>query len=184
MKLRLNKKVIYIEESVIIVLFVCLLSQIARDYLANYYICFLFITFHELSHITVAVIFGSSVKKINISLCGLSVNLDNNFYGIKAVLVYLIGPVSNILLATLFSNVDIIFEINLVPIKPLDGYNILKQIVSKKILKTISNVTEFVLACIGVILIVKYCNISLIILLIYIKQENLNTAKQLEFKDI
>jgi len=184
MKLRVNEKAIYIEEGVIIVLFVCLFSKIARAYLANYYLCFLFITFHELSHIAIAALFGSSIKRINIRLSGLSVNLEKNFQRIKALLVYFAGPISNIILAILFRNIKIVFEINiclalinLVPIKPLDGYNIFKQIIGKKALKTISKISEFILIVIGLLLIAKYCNISLIILLLYIKLENLNAAK-------
>jgi len=184
MKLKVNEKVIYIEESVIIVLFVCLLSKIAREYLANYYLCFLFIVFHELSHITVALFFGSSVKKINIKLCGLSVNLEKKFKGRKAILVYLAGPIANIILAILFKNIKIVFEINiclalinLIPIKPLDGYNILREIFSKKFLKFVANISEIILTFLGIILIFKYCNISLIMLLLYIKLTTLNSAK-------
>ena len=191
MRLRLNEKVICIEESAVIVLFVCLLSKIAREYLSNYYLCFLFITFHELSHITIAVLFGGSVKRVNIRISGLSVNILKNFSGIRAVLVYLAGPLSNIILAMLFRNIDIIFEINmclalinLVPIKPLDGYNILNVIldiiISRKtknmVLKIVSIIAEIMLIFLSVLLIVKYCNISLIILLLYIKIINLKSA--------
>ena len=113
MRLRLNEKVICIEESAVIVLFVCLLSKIAREYLGNYYICFLFITFHELSHITIAALFGNGVKRINIRLCGLNASLDKSFNGIKALLVYIAGPISNLILAMLFRNIKIVFEINI-----------------------------------------------------------------------
>lgn len=184
MRIRVKDKVICIEESVIIVLFVCLFSKIAREYLESYYLCFLFITFHELSHITVAALFGSSVKKINIRLCGLSVNLEKNFFGLKAVIVYLAGPISNIILTMLFKNISIISEINMclavinfVPIKPLDGYNVLKEIIKKTTLKNVSNISEIILIILGTILAVKYCNISLILLLLYIKMEKLNPAK-------
>ena len=184
MKIKLNEKIIYIEESVVVVLFVCLLSKIAREYLANYYICFLFITFHELSHITIATLLGNNIKRINVRVCGLSVSLEKNFCGIKAILVYLVGPISNIVLAFLFKNIDIIFEINmclalinLVPIKPLDGFNILKVLVSNKVLKVVTNISEIILTFCGIILIAKYCNISLILLLLYIKLINLNSAR-------
>lgn len=184
MRLRLKGNVIFIEESAIIVLFVCLLSKIAREYLSNYYLCFLFIAFHELSHIVVAALFGSSIKRINIRLSGLSVNLEKTFYGKKAVLIYIAGPLSNIILANLFRNINIIFEINvclalinLVPIKPLDGYNILKEIVRKKTVQILANISEILLIFLGLFLTVKYCNISLIILLLYIKLINLDPAK-------
>lgn len=189
MKFKLNEKTIYIEESVIIVLFVCLFSKIARDYLSNYYICYLFITFHELSHVAIAALFGSGVKKINIRVCGLSINLTNRFYGIKALLVYLAGPMSNLLLAAIFYNLPIVFEINIclaliniIPIKPLDGFNILNVFVSKKIKKIISYIAELMLLVLGIVIFIKFCNISLIFLLIYIKLEKLNTAKYVQFR--
>jgi len=192
MRLKVKEKIIYIEESVIIVLFVCLLSNIARKYLESYYLCYLFITFHELSHILIASLLGFNLIGIHIRISGLSANLENNYFGFKALLIYLAGPLSNILLATMFSNIKIIFEINLalalinlIPIKPLDGYNILAEIleycmnkkVKKSVLKIVSIIIEICLIVISILLFVKYCNISLIILLIYIKLENLNAAK-------
>lgn len=192
MRLKLKEKIVYIEESVIILLFVCLFSKIARNYLENYYICFLFIAFHEFAHVFAAAVFGYSLREIHIRISGLTARLENSIIGLKAVLVYLAGPLSNILLAMLFPNIEIIFEINvalafinLVPIKPLDGYNILFAIlgrnISKKgkrnILNIVSIIAEIILWFLSILLVVKYCNISLIILLLYIKLINLNSAK-------
>lgn len=190
MRLKLDDKVVYVEESVIIVLFVCLLSNVARSYLSNYYICYLFIIFHEFSHMAIAALFGSNVKKINIKLCGLSINLAKRFYGIKAALIYIAGPLSNLLLAFMFYNIPIVFEINiclalvnLIPIKPLDGYNILNLISNSHIEKIISYVSEMMLLIIGILLMINFCNISIIFLLIYIKLEKLYTAKQVEYRE-
>ena len=188
MRLKLGDKIIYIEESVIIVLFVCLLSKTARAYLENYYICYLFIVFHELSHMTLAVLLGNSIKKVNIRVCGLNINLRNNLFGMKALIVYLAGPISNLILAALFYKISLVFEINiclaiinLLPIKPLDGYNILKLIAKTNITKIISIIIEIIMFLLAIIILIKYCNISLIFLLIYIKLEELNTAKRLAF---
>lgn len=190
MKVKIKEKIIYIEESVVIVLFSCILSKVARDYLESYCLCFLFITFHELSHILVAALLGVNLRSIHVRLSGLCASLEKNT-GSNALLIYLAGPVSNILLATIFSNIKLIFEINivlalinLVPIKPLDGYNILSVILDisisqkqkNKVLKIVSILAEIMLIFFSILLIIKYCNISLIILLLYIKLINLNSA--------
>lgn len=192
MRVKVKEKIIYIEESVVIVLFVCLFSKVAREYLESYYLCFLFIAFHELSHILVAALLGINLKGIQIRLSGLCAHLENNFSGLKAVIIYLAGPLSNILLATMFAHISIIFEINiclalinLVPIKPLDGYNALSAILyssitkknKRRVLKTVSIIAEISLIILSILLVVKYCNISLIILLLYIKLTNVNSAK-------
>ena len=149
MKVKLGNKRIYIEESVIIVIFVCLFSKVARNYLEAYYLCFLFIVFHELSHVVVAALLGSNVKVINIKLLGLSVILEKTFLGLQAVLVYLAGPLSNILLAILFVDIKVIFEINttlalvnLLPIAPLDGFNILNVILEEYLNKNLKDIAK------------------------------------------
>ena len=183
MRIKFSGRTICVEESFVIVLFVCLLSHSARDYFTAYYICYLFIAFHELAHMTAATLFGIYVRRINIRVCGLSINLADKLDGIKAICIYCAGPLSNLLLAVIFKDISLVFEINiclalinLIPLKPLDGYNILNVMVCQNIRNVISRAAEIMLLILGITMFVKYCNISLLFLLIYIKLEKLNSA--------
>ena len=65
---------IQIEYLFVILVFLCAIPFI-RNYLANYFVCFLFITFHELSHMLVASICGIKTTKLCIKLSGLNITL-------------------------------------------------------------------------------------------------------------
>lgn len=87
---------------------------------------------HELFHILFVFIFKYKVRKIELSVFGFFMELDKNknlFY--KDLLIYLGGIIGNLLIIILISDYDIkiisliLIIINLLPIYPLDGYNIL-----------------------------------------------------------
>lgn len=188
MKIKLRDKYICIEEIVIITLFLCIISEKARTFLNNYFTCYLFIVFHEMAHILVASLLGNELQKVNVKLAGLNAVFKNMFTGIKGIVIYLAGPIANILLAILFKNVKIIFEINLAlaiinifPIKPLDGYNLLKLVLelninketAKKILNITKNIVEILMLFLATFMCYKYANFSLFFLLVYIKTNSL-----------
>ncbi len=194
MKLKLRDKYICIEEVVIITLFLCFLSKKARCFLDNYFICYLFITFHELTHVLVASIFGYELKGINIKLAGLNAIFRERFCGIKGIIIYLVGPLSNIILAFLFKNIKMVFEINMalaliniILSRPLDGYNVLRLILEmfickekvKSWLKNIEKVVEIVLIFLSIFMWYKYNNFSLFLLSVYIKTNSLQPLKSL-----
>ena len=156
-----------------------------RDYYKNYYTCYLFITFHELSHIFVASIFGINTKKINIGICGLNIIIDktkSRIGNIKRLIIYLAGPISNLILALCISNVNIIFYtnillfvINLIPIYPLDGFNVLDIMlkiyrVSKSEVKLaiVNKIFLIFLAILGIIQLLLFKNPSIILMYVYI----------------
>ncbi len=194
MRIKLRDKYICIEEIVIITLFICALSEKSRKFLNNYFTCYLFIVFHEMAHILVASILGYEVKRVNIRLSGLNAVFNDKISGLKGIVTYLAGPLSNIILAIFFKNVKIIFEINIalaiiniVPVKPLDGYNVLKLIlgefVSKEKMKNILNITrktvEIFIIFLAIFMCFKYSNFSLFFLLVYIKTNSLQPLKSL-----
>lgn len=194
MKIKTPYLDIEIELIFIITFIIFLLSSKVHNFLASFYICYLFILFHELSHIFLASVFGKDVEKLKISLGGVSVkfkeekyNLDKNINikkdKIKNIFIYFAGPFSNFLTAIVFKENIFVFQINiflfflnLIPIYPLDGYNILDNCLSfkfncnfkDKIIEVINNlILVFILVCCIIqILIAK--NISLSIFLIYI----------------
>ena len=110
MNLKLRDKYICIEEVVIITLFLCFLSESARVFLSNYFICYLYITFHELAHIFIASIFGYEIRRLNIKLAGMNAVFKEEFSGIKGIVIYLAGPISNIILAMVFRNIKIVYD--------------------------------------------------------------------------
>ena len=121
------------------IIFVCLAYCVFNN--LNLYLLFLiFITIHELIHMTIGIILGFSPEKIEVRPLGLSLT----FYSfsesneLKKILVYLAGPIANLLLAYVFYQINInsyciyinlaLGIFNLLPIMPLDGGKILKEI--------------------------------------------------------
>ena len=181
MILRLNSFFIEIENLFIIVLISFFFSDKIKLFLTSYFVCYLFIVFHELSHIIFASIFGKKIRKLKLSIAGVCVVFNNNdeLKIIKKLIIYIAGPLANIILALLFINIDFVFEVNiflaflnLMPVYPLDGYNIFKCILIffNKInyLKSIESIFLILFFIISIIIFFMYYNPSLIIFFIYV----------------
>ena len=105
---------------------------------------FISILIHELTHIFIARIFNMNLKNLRVSIFGASLEIEkNNKNKIPMkILMYFSGPCSNLLIAILIYNLKIEDEerlkiiytnlslcvFNLLPIYPLDGGNILKEV--------------------------------------------------------
>lgn len=190
-KIKLKEIIIEIEYLLCIAFLVSSISREAMHYLDKYYICLLFAMYHELSHILIASILNRKLRKVFISICGMTAYFKyeymnkNRLYYIKDLLIFLAGPLSNLIIAYIFKDIKFIFEINvflailnLFPIYPLDGYNIVKSILhvffignKKKISKITSFISIFclsILSMICILILYRFNNISSIIFLIYI----------------
>lgn len=177
----------------IVVMFIFFLSQKLRVFFSSFFICYMFIVFHEASHMFIGTILGKSIDTFNISLFGVSVSFNkiryevkrkmNKNYYIKEILIYIAGPLSNFILAIIFKNIGIVFYINiflgilnLIPVYPLDGYNILKNFLlikfkEENVIKAINFVNYVffsVLLILGIICLILIYNPSLILFLIYL----------------
>lgn len=181
MVLRLNSFLLEIENLFVIVLISFFFSDKIKLFLTSYFVCYLFIIFHELSHIIFASIFGKKIRKLKLSIAGVCVVFNNNdgLKIIKKIIIYLAGPLGNIILALLFRNIDFVFEINiflailnLMPVYPLDGYNILNCILTSlnkiSYLKSIETFFLSFLLVISIIVFFMYYNPSLIIFFMYV----------------
>ena len=185
MNLKIDKFLLEIENLFIIILISFLISDKIKLFLTSYFVCYLFIIFHELSHIIshvfFASIFGEKVKKIKISIAGMCVTFNNNddLNIIKRIIIYIAGPLSNMILAIIFYNIRFVFEINiflailnLMPIYPLDGYNILKIVFEyfKKdtFLEKFQLLFIFLLFFISIFVFLTTFNPSLVIFFVYI----------------
>lgn len=179
MKIKLNSFLCEIENLLIIILISFFFSDKIKLFLTSYFVCYLFIIFHELSHIIFASIFGKKIKKIKLSLAGVCVMFNNDELKlVEKLIMYMAGPIANVCLAIAFYNIDFIFEINiflailnLVPVYPLDGYNILKcilDLIHINLLKNVEYTFLSLLFFISIYILIHSYNPSLFIFFIYI----------------
>ena len=200
--IKIKEIIIEIEYILVITLLTTTVSQTAMSYLDKYYVCLLFVIFHELAHVLVGTVLGKKLKKVFIGISGMTAFFKYE-YIIKTrknyiidLLVFLAGPVANIVIATIFCNNKFIYEINMflailnfLPIFPLDGYNIIKSIgislfIQKKrtvirVVNCISVVFISILSVICITIFLMYRNISSIFFLIYLLLLNVKNNNKL-----
>lgn len=208
MKLKFSKVNIEFEIVFIIVFLVFIFSNTIRKILFSFYMCYLFIIFHELAHLTIALLFGKEIENFKFSLSGVCIELKKKRFDLKGnkrlkienieeIILYLAGPISNIILAYIFNNNKMICEINiafaiinLLPIFPLDGYNILDNLLElfsmrlKKrevILEILSNILIFILFFVGIVQLLLLFNPSIIMFSFYVFLIQFNNKKRQKF---
>lgn len=165
---------------------------------------FISILIHEISHIFIAKIFKIKLKNLRVSIFGASLEIEKtiNNKQIKKILMYLAGPISNLLVVILMQYINIneqekniiiytnlsLFIFNLLPIIPLDGGNILKEIfqikldnlTANKVSLYISKINLMILTFVYSIAILKIKNVSILMLIIYLWYLNFVEEKKLE----
>ena len=208
MKLKFSKVNIEFEIVFIIVFLVFIFSNTIRKILFSFYMCYLFIIFHELAHLTITLLFGKEIENFKFSLSGVCIELKKKRFDLKGnkrlkkenieeINLYLAGPISNIILAYIFNNNKMICEINiafaiinLLPIFPLDGYNILDNLLElfsmrlKKrevILEILSNILIFILFFVGIVQLLFLFNPSIIMFSFYVFLIQFNNKKRQKF---
>ena len=199
MRFRIKEINIYLDETILIVGFLCLFFEAIREYFENYFVCFLFIAFHELSHMFVASILGIKTKRLYIRISGLNISLDYcRREGLKWFIIFLVGPLSNIVLAYMFKNIPMVYTINLalavinlIPIYPLDGYNIF-EIILKLLIKNkkskeqtqiiVQIMVIILLAILGIYQFVNLGNLSIILMVFYIIIQSANLRNNRDWR--
>ena len=200
--IRIKQILLEIEYLLIITLLVSSISKTVMKYLDKYYICLLFVIYHELSHVFVGSLVGKKLRKVFLGICGMTAFFKyeyiekkrGNYF--KETAIFLAGPISNIIIATIFYKIKFVFEINiflaflnLIPIYPLDGYNALKAICSgiffnkKEVINVIINKISIVflilMSIFCIIIFYKYKNISGVIYLVYILMLNIKNSSKM-----
>ena len=193
MKIRINLKI-----------FIYILIFLLTNQIKIYGVLMLFALIHELGHLIIGILLGFKVTKLEIMPYGLSVGFEvkcqdynkkiknGNILSIKKLLIALAGPFINFIIAIIFilfnmtlfgierdlivySNI-LIGVFNLIPIYPLDGGRIIKNILhifiglkkSYQNINEISKITICLLTMISSIAILYLKNIAILIILSYL----------------
>lgn len=147
-----------------------LLSPLQKEYLKLIFV----LLFHEMGHIFFLSLYNVKIDSFNISILGgfIDSKIDLSIY--KELLIYSGGIIFNVILLMFpllyrYSLFIIIF--NLLPIYPLDGYNIFKRVLAYFInyhkAIYISYIISIVLGVIMIILSIIYLNALILFNLIY-----------------
>lgn len=159
---------------------------------------------HELGHVLMGIFMGLKIEKIEIMPLGLSVsfklNIDDynrkikkgNILQLKKIAIAAAGPLTNLMIILIILNTNINLKIvsneiliyanilialfNLLPIYPLDGGRILKEIIhifegsikSKKHMKKINKIVMIFITMLGSIGIMYLKNIAIFLIIVYL----------------
>lgn len=179
-----------IEIDLRIILFVIILLFTAQ--IEFYGIFILFIFLHELAHILVGLALGLKLSGINVNILGFSAQLysyQTRKSYIK-IITYLAGPVFNFICGIIFCFCNLEMELalklvytnfvlcvfNLLPILPLDGGKILKEVLKKFlgnkeasiVMNIVTKTFLIVISAVYSVLILKVKNIAILFLIIYL----------------
>lgn len=170
---------IFLAEIVLIML-ICTSSEVFLS-------AFLWVILHEISHITLACMFGCKFYNIELHIFGVRAELGDLeiLTDIKRILIYLVGPLFNFIMFIIFSIISLRYSspwiiaslnlnlglaiFNLLPAYPLDGSRIYEILISKKILykqaQKIIRLTSYCIAisfvCISLLLFISIHKLNL-----------------------
>lgn len=168
-------------------IFLIIILYILTKNIKVFAISFIFILLHELGHAITGVILGLKIKKININVFGLSIEFEN--YGKERlnnkIIIDMAGPAINIItfiIAVIFKNEEIAYInillaiINLLPIYPLDGGRIVKNLLLKShnykqvvgYTEKISKDTLIIITAISSIVILYIKNVGIFLVILYL----------------
>lgn len=168
-------------------IFLIIILYILTQNIEVFAMSFIFILLHELGHAITGIILGLKIKKININVFGLSIEFEN--YGKERInnkiIIDMAGPFINIIsfiVAVIFKKEEIAYInillaiINLLPIYPLDGGRIVKNVLLKKYnYKQVVGYTEkiskdilIIITAISSILILYIKNVGIFLVIIYL----------------
>lgn len=154
----------------------------------------LFAFIHELGHMIAGIMLKLKPKSLSFMPFGISITFETYEYKklieIKKMLIAIAGPLTNLIICIIvaFLNIDarikdiitysniLIALFNLIPLYPLDGGRILKEIIRLKyeniktdeIINKISNILIIILTAISSVVILYFKNVAILFVLIYL----------------
>lgn len=168
-------------------IFLIIILYILTKNIEVFAMSFIFILLHELGHAITGITLGLKIKKININVFGLSIEFEN--YGKERInnkiIIDMAGPAINIIsfiVAVIFKNEEIAYInillaiINLLPIYPLDGGRIVKNLLLKKhnykqvvgYTEKISKNTLIIITAVSSLVILYIKNFGIFLVIIYL----------------
>jgi len=177
-------------------IFLFLVLFVITNQIEIYGLIMIFALMHELAHLICGMILGFKPDTLRIMPLGFSIEfetiiedynkkiLKSNIMSVKKIIIALSGPLINLLIVVFgtFFNIDsniiysnfLIFIFNLIPIYPLDGGRILKNIFkiffgnrkSNEYINLLTNISVIILTMLSSILIMIYKNISILAIMI------------------
>lgn len=189
MKIKINLKI-----------FIFIIIFFITGQIKIYGILMLFALIHELGHLLAGILMGFKPNSLRIMPMGLEISfnvlpkdyntkiLNGNLLKIKKIFIASAGPFVNLIIILLLMIIDIkdrmlyiyanflIAIFNLLPIYPLDGGRILKELINLKFGKLkaieftnkISNIFVIILTGISSIAIYYYKNVAILFIIIYL----------------
>lgn len=176
--------------------FLFIILFIITNQIEIYALIMIFALIHELAHLICGLVLGFKASTLKIKPLGFAIEfnikiedynkkiLKSNILSVKKIIIALAGPLVNIIIA-IFGivnkiDVNIIYSnlllaiFNFLPIYPLDGGRILKNIFkilygnkrANTYINTISNVVVISLTMLSSILIIAYKNIAIFLIII------------------
>ena len=176
-------------------IFLFLLLFLVTNQLEIYALVMIFALIHELAHLVTGMLMGLKPETLRIMPLGFCIEfktniedynkkiLKSNILSVKKIIIAIAGPFINLIIVLfgILYNIDtniiyanlLIFLFNMLPIYPLDGGRILKNILkmffanrkANDYTNIISNVLVIVLTMISSILILIYKNIAILVLI-------------------
>lgn len=193
MKIKLNLRI-----------FIFVIIFIITRQIKIYGILMLFALIHEIGHMLAGILLGLKPSNLEIMPFGIRVSFDvkpenynkkvkkGTILTIKKLIIAMMGPITNLIFVVIFYiyNIDffgisrefiiysniLIGVFNLIPIYPLDGGRIIKNILhifygrkdAYKFTNMISNITIVLLTIISSISILYFKNIAILIIIVYL----------------
>lgn len=179
---------IKIDYKILILMMIFFLSQNLWIYLILLAFCIV----HELGHVLSGILLGRKIEKFELMAIGCRVKFfdEEEFNPIKDIIISASGPLINFILVIFFLVQPIHIKyvefyiygnlllgvFNLLPIYPLDGGRIIKNILElikndisvEEITNNISNITLIILTMIASILVIYFKNIFIFITILYL----------------
>lgn len=188
-----------------------------------YVLMMIFALIHEFGHLIAGILLKMKPKKLEIILTGVSISFKTdikdinkkigkgNMLNIKKLIVAIAGPLTNILIIAIvlkmplnmIKQLNIIYAnlviliFNLIPIYPLDGGRIIKELLNIKFgrkksiryMDILSILDTIILSIIGVMITMLNNNIAIIIIILYIwilvlKEHKITKQKVVMYKSL